>query len=89
MTYLSSFVHKTLELGIWSGERGTNMLDTGAPFYDTYQTSDGEYVAVGALEPQFYKLLVKGNLTSQIAECKDVILYTFFNAYFIILRVSS
>ena len=63
MAYLSSFVHKTTELGMWSGDRGTNLLDSGAPFYDTYQTSDGEYVAVGALEPQFYKLLLKGNLT--------------------------
>ena len=40
--------------GQWSGERGTNLLDTGAPFYDTYETADGGYVAVGALEPQFY-----------------------------------
>ena len=62
MAYLSSFVHKTLELGIWSGSRGRNLLDGGAPFYDTYQTSDGEYLAVGALEPQFYKLLLKGKL---------------------------
>ncbi|CAB3977766.1 alpha-methylacyl- racemase [Paramuricea clavata] len=60
VAYLSSFVHKTTELGMWSGDRGTNLLDSGAPFYDTYQTSDGEYVAVGALEPQFYKLLLKG-----------------------------
>ena len=40
--------------GQWSGERGTNLLDTGAPFYDTYETADGGYVAVGAIEPQFY-----------------------------------
>ena len=60
MAYLSSFVHKTLELGLWSGERGTNMLDGGAPFYDTYKTSDGQFLAVGALEPQFFKLLLKG-----------------------------
>lgn len=45
---------------IWKGERGTNLLDTGAPFYDTYQTKDGRYVSVGALEPQFYKNLVEG-----------------------------
>jgi len=38
----------------WSDERGTNLLDTGAPFYDTYETSDGKFVALGALEPQFY-----------------------------------
>ncbi len=38
----------------WSGDRGTNLLDGGAPFYDTYECADGEYVAVGALEPQFF-----------------------------------
>lgn len=36
------------------------MLDSGAPFYDTYQTSDGKYMAVGAIEPQFYRQLLKG-----------------------------
>jgi alpha-methylacyl-CoA racemase len=46
--------------GMWSDERGTNMLDTGAPYYDTYETSDGKYVAVGAIEPQFYAELLKG-----------------------------
>lgn len=40
--------------GRWSDARGTNLLDTGAPFYDTYETADGEYVAIGAIEPQFY-----------------------------------
>ena len=46
--------------GMWSDERGTNMLDTGAPYYDTYETSDGKYVAVGSIEPQFYAELLKG-----------------------------
>ncbi len=46
--------------GLWSDERGTNLLDTGAPYYDTYETSDGRYVAVGAIEPQFYALLLEG-----------------------------
>lgn len=36
------------------------MLDSGAPFYNTYQTSDGKHVAVGAIEPQFYRQLLKG-----------------------------
>ncbi|MCF8709913.1 CaiB/BaiF CoA transferase family protein [Rhizorhapis sp. SPR117] len=40
--------------GSWSAERGTNLLDTGAPFYDVYQTSDNKYVAFGALEPKFF-----------------------------------
>jgi alpha-methylacyl-CoA racemase len=39
--------------GFW-GERGTNHLDTGAPFYDTYETADGKFVAVGSVEPKFY-----------------------------------
>ncbi len=40
--------------------RGSNLLDGGAPFYDTYATADGQYVAVGALEPQFYAALLHG-----------------------------
>lgn len=40
--------------GAWIDERGANLLDTGAPFYDTYVTADGLYVALGAIEPQFY-----------------------------------
>jgi alpha-methylacyl-CoA racemase len=47
-------------MGMWSDERGTNMLDTGAPYYDTYTCSDGRHVAVGAIEPQFYALLLQG-----------------------------
>jgi len=46
--------------GYWSDERGTNLLDSGAPFYDCYQCADGGYVAVGALEPQFFAALVAG-----------------------------
>ena len=40
-------------LGIW-GPFGTNVLDTGAPFYDTYETADGKFISLGSLEPQFY-----------------------------------
>ena len=40
--------------GIWTDERGTNMLDTGAHFYDTYETSDGKWISIGSIEPQFY-----------------------------------
>src|SRR5262249_36312009 len=58
--YLSTFVYKFRNSGMWRDERGTNLLDTGAPFYDTYRTRDGKYVAVGALEPQFYAALLKG-----------------------------
>jgi alpha-methylacyl-CoA racemase len=47
-------------MGMWTDERGTNMLDTGAPYYDTYECSDGRYVAVGAIEPQFYAAMLAG-----------------------------
>ncbi|TWS21368.1 CoA transferase [Tsukamurella asaccharolytica] len=46
--------------GTWSDERGSNMLDGGAPYYDTYECADGRYVAVGAIEPQFYAALLDG-----------------------------
>jgi alpha-methylacyl-CoA racemase len=46
--------------GLWSDRRGTNLLDGGAPFYDVYPCADGRYVAVGALEPQFYAALLAG-----------------------------
>lgn len=45
-------------MGMWSDTRGTNMLDTGAPYYDTYECADGRHVAVGAIEPQFYAELL-------------------------------
>jgi alpha-methylacyl-CoA racemase len=47
-------------VGIWSDAPGTNLLDGGVPFYDTYECSDGRFVAVGALEPQFYAALLAG-----------------------------
>ena len=46
--------------GQWSGGRGENLLDGGAPFYGVYETSDGGHMAVGALEPQFYAALLAG-----------------------------
>jgi alpha-methylacyl-CoA racemase len=47
-------------MGVFDEERlGGNVLDTGAPFYDTYETADGKFVSVGALEPQFYAELVQ------------------------------
>jgi len=55
MTMTWSFKH----MGIWEDERGTNMLDTGAHFYDTYETADGKYVSIGSIEPQFYAELLR------------------------------
>ncbi len=46
--------------GFWSDERGTNLLDSGAPFYDCYECADGRHVAVGAIEPQFFAELISG-----------------------------
>ncbi|HKH22818.1 MAG TPA: CaiB/BaiF CoA-transferase family protein [Solirubrobacterales bacterium] len=56
---LSSLIHGMRSAGQWSGPPGTNMLDTGAPFYEVYETGDGGHVAVGAIEPQFYARLLK------------------------------
>jgi alpha-methylacyl-CoA racemase len=47
------------QIGFW-GERGTNLLDSGAPYYDVYECADGGWVAVGAIEPQFYAELLDG-----------------------------
>ena len=45
--------------GFWRDERGVNLLDSGAHFYDTYETKDGKYVAIGAIEPQFHRVLLE------------------------------
>ncbi len=50
---LATGVHALRHLGLWSDERGVNLLDGGTPNYDTYECADGRYLAVGALEPQF------------------------------------
>src|SRR5262249_61449762 len=57
---LASFLYGLLAAGAWQDGRGTNVLDGGAPFYDTYSTADGRYMAVGALEPKFYADLLTG-----------------------------
>ncbi len=55
---LMAFFHGLRAAGLWTDERGANLLDGGAHFYGTYETADGKWVAVGALEPQFYALLI-------------------------------
>ncbi|MFI9638586.1 CaiB/BaiF CoA transferase family protein [Micromonospora sp. NPDC051925] len=57
---LTAFLHGLVGAGQWSAPRGGNLLDGGAPFYDTYRTADGGFVAVGALEPAFYAVLLAG-----------------------------
>jgi len=56
---LSTMVYGLMAAGSWRDERGVNLLDTGAPFYDVYETADGRHMAVGALEPQFYAEFVR------------------------------
>lgn len=52
---LTTVIHSLLAAGVWREERGANLLDSGAPFYDVYECSDGQYVALGAIEPQFFE----------------------------------
>lgn len=54
---LSSMLYGFAANGWWNDRRGTNLLDGGAPFYDTYRCADGRFVAIGAIEPQFYATL--------------------------------
>ncbi|MFJ5293626.1 CaiB/BaiF CoA transferase family protein [Streptomyces sp. NPDC088348] len=58
-THLATMIHGMLAAGGWQDRRGANLLDGGCPFYGSYATSDGEYMAVGALEPQFYDEFVQ------------------------------
>jgi alpha-methylacyl-CoA racemase len=57
---LMTMFHALAAAGEWPGARGENLLDGGAPFYDTYETSDGRFVAVGAIEAKFYAQLLDG-----------------------------
>ena len=52
--------HSLLNAGFWHEERGSNLLDTGAPFYEVYETKDQQFVAVGAIEAKFYEELLLG-----------------------------
>jgi alpha-methylacyl-CoA racemase len=63
---LMTIFHGAMQSGWWHPERGTNMLDTGAHFYDVYETADGKYVSIGSIEPQFYaELLEKTGLAGE------------------------
>ncbi len=57
--HLTTLFHGLAATGAWHAERGVNLLDTGAPFYDVYPAADGRYLAVGALEPQFYAEFIR------------------------------
>jgi alpha-methylacyl-CoA racemase len=55
---LTTMIQGLRQSGLWSEVPGTNLLDSGAPFYEVYEAADGGHVAVGALEPQFYARLL-------------------------------
>jgi alpha-methylacyl-CoA racemase len=57
---LTTMIHGMVDAGAWVDRRGVNLLDTGAPFYDVYRCADGQFLAVGALEEQFYAELLAG-----------------------------
>jgi alpha-methylacyl-CoA racemase len=56
---LGAMVYGMRALGDWSGQRGANLLDGGAPFYDSYACADGTFITIGSLEPQFYAELLQ------------------------------
>src|SRR4051812_45683850 len=56
---LMMMMYGALAAGAWKEERGSNRTDGGAPYYQVYETKDGEHVAIGSIEPQFYVLLLK------------------------------
>jgi alpha-methylacyl-CoA racemase len=56
---LMAVFHGAQQAGGWSDAPGTNLLDSGAPFYDVYETKDGRYVSIGSIEPQFYAELIQ------------------------------
>jgi alpha-methylacyl-CoA racemase len=55
---LTTMFHAFRAMGIWQDERGANLLDTGAWYYETYETKDGKYISIGSLEPQFFAELL-------------------------------
>ncbi len=57
---LLSMMYEDRARGMWSDERGTNYLDTGAPWYDVYECADGGHVSVACIEPQFYATFLEG-----------------------------
>lgn len=58
-SHLTTMLHGMLAAGAWQDRREANILDGGTPFYDTYATADGGYMAVGPLEPRFYEEFVR------------------------------
>ena len=80
---LMSLFYALQARGLWSDTRGANLLDGGAPFYRCYTCADGRFVAVGALEPQFYAALIAGlDLTADEAPQFDMAAWPALHARF-------
>jgi len=56
---LMTMIYSLRAQGLWRDERGVNLLDSGCHFYDAYETSDGRFISIGPVEPQFYRLLLE------------------------------
>ena len=56
---LMAMIYGLRAMGLWSLEKGTNIIDGGAHFYDAYETADGKYISIGSIEPQFYAELLR------------------------------
>jgi alpha-methylacyl-CoA racemase len=68
---LMAMTYAMFAAGLWRDQRGSNMLDSGAHFYDTYATRDGKYIALGSIEPQFYReMLEKTGITDPAFEAE-------------------
>lgn len=59
VNHLMTMQYAFAQMGAWGGGRGTNLIDGGAPFYDSYETADGRHVAIGPVEPKFFAILVE------------------------------
>jgi alpha-methylacyl-CoA racemase len=71
--HLATMIHGMMAAGSWQDRRGANLLDGGCPFYGTYETADGAYMAVGSLEQQFYdEFVALLGLAGQAPERKDL-----------------
>src|SRR5580698_1954652 len=57
---LTTMFHEIRSMSLWHDERGTNSMDTGSHYYNVYETSDGEFLSVGAMEPHFYRSFMLG-----------------------------
>ncbi|TPG32396.1 CaiB/BaiF CoA transferase family protein [Mycolicibacterium hodleri] len=68
---LTTILHGLMGSGQWRDERGVNLLDTGMPWYDVYETADGGHVAVGALEQKFYDTFIRTLGISDVADRSD------------------